>query len=465
MNYKIDYNFLEISNTPSIEYYLEKRAREGWLIERIYLGSIFIFKKIEAAELEFSIQPYVLENDEWNYVTESYDLHIFYKEYKSEALSYELEAKEEFEIIETIGQKRIQGNWLQIILFLIMAWFNLGGIYTSPDFLKDGAAQLILPFILTGLAVSIWEVIHMKRFLKMNRENIDAGKGIEYSDSMFLVPSTTFFFASILFVLVLLHFLFLGISSKSYVPFIFILVILSLFMFGKAYRFWKQMGKTTEEQKKMRWAGGTVAVLIGLTFFSVYADSRTSKNPNLEEYKVLTADTFEEDQLEQDGSLWHDFSLVIPKSYKYYYISTEDEYVETEYSKTIMKDFAKDLTKRYINQKKIDYSNLYVDAIKLYFEEGTFNEYLTNIGINEGDLIRLKGLPQKEAEKTTYQIIEERSITKANTDLWNVDEAYFLSYMKDEILLRRGKEVFYLSGKDFTDATVIYKTMKKLALD
>lgn len=465
MNYKIDYNFLEISNTPSIEYYLEKRAREGWLIERIYLGSIFIFKKIEAAELEFSIQPYVLENDEWNYVTESYDLHIFYKEYKGEALSHELEAKEEFEIIETIGQKRIQGNWLQIILFLIMAWFNLGGIYTSPDFLKDGAAQLILPFILTGLAASIWGVIHMKRFLKMNRENIDAGKGIEYSDSMFLVPSTTFFFASILFVLFLLHFLFLGIISKSYVPFIFILVILSLFMFGKAYRFWKQMGKTTEEQKKMRWAGATVAVLIGLTFFSVYADSRTSKNPNLEEYKVLTADTFEEDQLEQDGSLWHDFSLVIPKSYKYYYISTEDEYVETEYSKTIMKDFAKDLTKRYIDQKKIDYNNLYVDEIKLYFEEGTFDEYLTNIGINEGDLIRLKGLPQKEAEKTTYQIIEERSITKANTDLWNVDEAYFLSYMKDEILLRRGKEVFYLSGKDFTDTTVINKTMKKLALD
>lgn len=468
MNYKVDYNFLEITNSPAIEYYFEKRAMEGWFIDRIYLGSIFIFKKTEPTELDFSIRPYELEDAGWNYVTESYDLHIYYKEYKAEAVSHGIEDAEEFKILEAIGQRRIQGNTLQVFLFLLLGWFNVSGIYTNPDFLKDGAAQLILPFILTGLTIAIWGVIHMKRFLKLNRENIKAGKDIEYSDSMFLVPSITFFFASILFILFIFHFLYMGIISRSLVPFIFILVVLILFGIERVYRFWKTSDKTAIDQKKMSWIGATLAVLIAMTGFGVYAEARIAKNPNLEEYKVLTTDTFDEGELESEieSTFWHDFSLIIPKSYNYsYYISEEDEYVETEYSQALVTDFANDLVKRYIDKKKTNYGNFYVEEVKLYFEEGFFDDSLKIVGINEGDLIRLKGLKQEDAEEITHQLIDERSITQADADLWNADEVYFLSYDKDEILIRSGRKVFYLSGKDFTDATVIEKTKERLALN
>lgn len=464
MNYKIDYNFLEITNSPSIEYYFEKKAREGWLIQQVYLGSVFIFKKIEPAELSFSIIPYELANDNWTYVAESYDLYIYYKEYKAEAIPLEIEAKDEFEILEVIGQRRIQGNAIQILLFLILGWFNVSGIYTSPDFLKDGAAQLIFPFILIGLTIAIWGLIHIKRFLKLNRENLEAGKDIEYSDSLFLVPSTTFFLGSIILILSIFHFLYMGIILRSFVPIILILVLIILFAGQKAFSIWRKSDKTANDRKKMGWLGTLLLISFVGVVLGTYKEADMPKNPDLAEYKVLTVDTFPEGKLEIEGRLEPDFSLLVPRSYEYYYISTEGEYVKTEYGRALATDFAKDVINRYIGEKKRDYNNSYVEEIKLYFDEGTFADYLTNVGINEGDLIRLKSLKQEDAEKIAQQLIEERSITQADADEWNADEVYFLSYTKDEILIRKGREVFYLTGKDFTNSMVIGKTKEKLTL-
>lgn len=464
MNFKIDYNFLEITNSPAIEYYLEKCAREGWLIDHIYLSSIFVFKKIEPAELDFSIQPYELESDVWNYVTENYDLHIYYKEYKAEVVSPRIEPEDEFKILETIGQKRIQGNLMQAFLFLLLGWFNVGGVYTNPDFLKDGASQLILPFMLIGLTIAVWGVIHMKRFLKLNRENLEVEEDIQYSDSMFLIPSTTFFLGTAISTLFLFHFLYMGFVSRSLVPLTFILILLLLFILEKLYRLWQLSDKTLRNQQKMRRVGAIFAVLLVVIGLGIYIEADLEKNPNLEDYKVLTIDTFEDGELELEGPLWHDFSLIIPKSYEYYYINDQDEYVETAYSRALVKDFAHDLTKRYIDEKKRDYTTLYVEEIKLYFDEGIFADYLTNVGINEGDLIRLKGLQQEDAEEIGNQLIEERSITEVDASLWNADEVYYLNYLRNEILIRSGKEVFYLSGKDFTDSVVIAKTKERLAL-
>ena len=52
------------------------------------------------------------------------------------------------------------------------------------------------------------------------------------------------------------------------------------------------------------------------------------------------------------------------------------------------------------------------------------------------------------------EIVIDRSITK-DSSLWDLDEVYFLSYEKDEIILRDGNDVFYLAGMDFSDPKVI----------
>lgn len=465
MNYKIDYNFLEITNSPSIEYYFEKRAREGWLIDQIYLGSVFVFKKIEPVELDFSIHPYKLTSDPWNYVTESYDLFIYYKKYKAEVDSFIVEPAEEYEILEAIGKKRIQGNAIQIFIFLILGWLNIGGIYTSPEFLKDGGTQLALPFVLIGLTIAGWGIVHVRRFLKINRENIEDGKNIEYIDSMFLVPSTTFFLGIIVISLFLLYFLYVGVVSSSFIPFIFILTIISFFILDRIYQFWQLANKSKMDIKKLGWAIGLLMLFLVGIGFGVYKEVGMAKNPNLDEYKVLTVDTFPEGELEIEGSLLYNMSILIPTSYEYYYISDENEYVETEYSRAIVTDFAKDLTMRYIDEKKREDSKFYLEYIQSYFDEGIFNDRLLIGGITEGDLIRLQNLKQDDAEKIALDLIKERSISEGNPNLWNADEVYFLSYEKDEILIRNGKEVFYLTGKDFTDADVIKRAMKKLGLN
>lgn len=435
------------------------------LIHHIYLGSIFIFKKIEPAELDFSIQPYELESEAWHYVTESYDLHIYYKEYKAVVDSFIIDSKEEYEVLEAIGQRRIQGNIMQVFLFLILAWFNVDGIYTNPEFLKDGAAQLTLPIILTGLTISIWSVIHIKRFLKLNRENLDAGRDIKYSDSMFLVPSTTFFLGTSLVTLFLFHFIYMGLISRSLVPFIFILIIFSMFALERVYRFWKVPDRTANDVKKIGWTGLILVLLVVGIGFGVNQETKIPKNPNLEEYRVLTIDTFIDGKLDFEGTLTRDFSILIPVSYEYYYISDQDEYVETKYGRALIKDFANDLVDRYIDEKKTDLIDIHADNIKLYFDEGIFNDFLLTGGISEGDLIRLKSLKQEDAEETAHQLIEERSITEADADIWNADQVYFLSYKKNQLLIRNGKEVFYLYGKDFSDPVVIEQTKEKLALN
>lgn len=99
MNFKIEINYLNITNYPAIERHFEKMASRGWLINKIIIGSLFIYKKIEPRELDFSISPYEIETTftrkskeeiedfqtvsqavGWNYATRSYDFHIYFKE-------------------------------------------------------------------------------------------------------------------------------------------------------------------------------------------------------------------------------------------------------------------------------------------------------------------------------------------------------------------------------------------------
>ena len=61
MNFKITIRYLNIINYPYLEKYLEDMASKGWLLDKIILGSVFIFKKTEPRELEFSISPYEVE--------------------------------------------------------------------------------------------------------------------------------------------------------------------------------------------------------------------------------------------------------------------------------------------------------------------------------------------------------------------------------------------------------------------
>ena len=139
--------------------------------------------------------------------------------------------------------------------------------------------------------------------------------------------------------------------------------------------------------------------------------------------------------------------------------------VNTEYAKALTESLASNLVHRYIRQAEIGSTGRYGREVELYFKEGFFDDYLLKSGLVEKDLYNLKDKDIKQAEKVAREIIHERSIVEDKENLYNVDEAYFLNYEKTEIVIRNGKEVFYLEGKDFSNIEIIKIVKDKLDLN
>ena len=204
MSFKIENNFLDITNYPSIERHLEEMASKGWLIKKIILGNIFIYKRIKPEILDFSITPYEIETaftkkskgelEEfnsvcksvgWNYATKSYDLHIYFKEHESEAMDIQTDDEEEFKTLEFIGKKYIKSCYIQIPFLLFIFWITLGRLFSSVTAMKDGITQITAPLVTVGIVLVIINLINIKRFLKTNKKNMELRKSIEYSNSKF----------------------------------------------------------------------------------------------------------------------------------------------------------------------------------------------------------------------------------------------------------------------------------------
>ncbi|HZJ76800.1 MAG TPA: DUF2812 domain-containing protein, partial [Oscillospiraceae bacterium] len=209
MNFKIENNFLNISNYPLIEKYLEEMARKGWLISRIILESIFIYKRINPEKLDFSISPYeietaftrkskgeleefqnVCESVGWNYATKSFNLYIYFKKKGTEAIDIQTDEEEEFRTLESIGKRQIKRYYFQIPFLLFFSWLILGGIANNVYSMKDGTSQIAAFLIPIGLVPFISNLFHIRKFLKTNEKNIEMGKNIEYSDSKFYLNKT-----------------------------------------------------------------------------------------------------------------------------------------------------------------------------------------------------------------------------------------------------------------------------------
>ena len=77
-----------------------------------------------------------------------------------------------------------------------------------------------------------------------------------------------------------------------------------------------------------------------------------------------------------------------------------------------------------------------------------------------------KAISEKRAQKVVRWYINElgREI-KADADLWNVDEAYYIRIDRTGIVIRKGKEVFVLTGKDFNYNKTVEISKEKLGLN
>jgi len=489
MNFKIENKFLDITNYPSIERHLEKMASKGWLINKIIQGNIFIYKKISPERLEFSITPYeietlftkksreeleefnsVCESVGWNYATKSYDLHVYFKEHGVEAMDIQTDEEEEFRTLEFIGKKHIRSYYVLIPFLLFVSWFVLGSLFTSIPAIKNGLIQIVTPLIPAGIILLIIHLFNIKRFLKINRKNIELGKSLEFSDSKFYITRTIFAITSIILFLGIIHFLYVAIFLKNNFMLIGLIPTLIGIIGATIYRIYIKPAKMKLKHKKI----GFIVILVASTVLSIVLfvgvilniairdDNKHSQN--IDSYKVLSINDFISDTLEEEGEIIELASILIPKSYDYYSYSRGFGSIRTEYSKALTEEIASNLVDRYRSQAENKLIRRNSRRLELYFEEGIFDDYLLRSGLTKEDLSNLEGKELKEAIKAANNMINEKSIVEDIENLWNLDEVYFLNIEKDEIVIRNGKEVFYLEGLDFSDKEIIKIIKDKLNL-
>lgn len=487
MNFKIENNYLNITNYPAMELHFENMAKKGWLIDKIILGSLFLYKKIEEEELDFSITPYIIETaferkskkelEEfnsvckfagWNYATKSFDLQVYFKEKNSDATPIHTDEEEEFKTLELIGKKQLRSLYIQIPFLLLFSWFILGGIVNNVYSMKDGFAQIIAPLVPLGIIITIWAIFDMRKFIKRNRKNMEIGDSIEYSRSNFLIPKLIFPIGLLNFLIIIIYFLYAGIFLKNKIMLITFIPLFIGTMIGTAYRVIIKPSRKSKRYKKI----GFVVTIISAVVISSWIGvinieniSKKEKNYDIEEYKVLSISDFPDEKLKREGDLLKQSSLLIPKSYEYHFVNKEDDLVVTEYSRALTDSLAKDLVRRYKRQAKNVLEARNIREIELYFKEDIFDNHLRGAGLKEEDLNKFKDKNIKEAKKNVKKIIFEKSISKDNENLWNLDEVYFLNYNNTEIVLRIDKEVFFLEGKDFSNKETINIVKEKLGLN
>lgn len=136
---------LNIRNYPNVEKDLEAMALKGWILHKILMNSIFIFKKDTAKELTYSISLFetetffsakrkeeirefeeLCEKIGWTYCTSSNVFHIYYKDKNSAANLIHTDIEEEFQLMERIRKRERTSIILLMLLVLFQGGYSFG---------------------------------------------------------------------------------------------------------------------------------------------------------------------------------------------------------------------------------------------------------------------------------------------------------------------------------------------------
>ena len=332
--------------------------------------------------------------------------------------------------------------------------------------MKNGFIQigsLLMPF---GILISIIHIFELRSFLKRNRKNIESGKSLEFNNSNHLINKFLYSGAYIIFIGVVIYLFYSVIVLNNLRYLIALLPVLIGGILGTLYRF---IIKSLRKGLGFKMIGlaitlvlaGLLASLTNNFNFEVLRGNQENLNPT--NYRVLMFDDFMSEDLDEEGNLVRNASLLIPSSHEYT-SHFDEKYLQTEYSKSLNESLAENLVDRYIEQTKNRLRGNYSREIERSFDEGIYHPDLKSSGLTEDEFNRLYNMDSNVSMDTIWNIINEQSITEDN-QLWDLDEVYFLNYEKDEVVLRDEKEVFYLSGMDFSDSTIVEMTKSQLELN
>lgn len=486
MNFKIESRILNIENYPSVAKHFEEMASKGWMIERVILEHILIYKKIIPKELEFSIVPFQNEsffnrktkediseyknkNKEkgWDYAGRTSFLHIYYKEKDAQSTDIISDEREEFKIIEKASKFINFANYLLFPLYLFLYLFLFKNITTEIYIMKSAVAQLLFIFIPFSFLMSVTNLISTKLFIKRNRANVYNGEKIEYRNSKFCFQKIIYIMGYIFTILLISYLLYMFFFLKDKSTFVSIVPVSIGILVGTGFRFFVKPSKKLGDYKEIIFILVFIAalILINVVIFPIMENTLYSEvDVDRDKFKVMHIDDFYDGVETHSVELSQDISILVPKSYRYTAMDERTIYITSDYSKALNEDIAHELVNRYkINtEKEID--DWYDYPLEDYYYSGDINN-LERKGPSREELDSLKDENIDIFKLKAKDIMKERNIIKIDNALWNVDEAYYLDYEKDAIVLRKADEVWTLAGMDFSDEEIRNIVRKKLRLN
>ena len=486
MNFKIESRILSIQNYPSVARHFEEMASKGWMIDRVILEHILIYKKIKPQELEFSIVPFQNESffnrktkediSEYknknkekglDYAGRTSFLHIYYKEKAAQSTDIISDEREEFKIIEKASKFINFGNYLIFPLYLFLYTFIFKDIKTDIYIMKSAISQLLLIFMPFYLLMSVSNIISIKLFIKRNRANVYNRDKIEYSTSKFYFQKIIYIMGYIFTILLLSYLLYMFIVLKDKSTFVSIIPVSIGILVGTGFRFFVKPSKKLGDYKEIVFILVFIAamILISIVVLPRMEDSLYSKvDVDRDKFKVMHIDDFYDGVETASVELSQDVSILIPRSYRYTAMDERTIYITSDYSKALNEDIAHELVNRYkINtEKEID--DWYDYSLEDYYYSGDIDT-LGRKGISREELDSLKDENIDIFKSKAKDIMKERNIVEIDKALWNVDEGYYLDYEKDSIILRKAHEVWTLAGIDFSDEEIRKIVREKLRLN
>ncbi|MGO1529373.1 MAG: DUF2812 domain-containing protein [Senegalia sp. (in: firmicutes)] len=464
MSKKITIHNLNVTNIPSVEKYLSEMASRGWMIKSIILASVFIFEKTEKQNLDFSITPYeiesafnrkskkeieefrdVTESVGWKFAAKSYDFHIYYKEKDEDLIDLQTDTEEEFEGIKRMAKKELLSAYILTPIVLFFLWINSGALLSIQGLVTD-MYIFIVPMLIFALIAPVIQVIVYKVFLRKNKKNIELGNDIEYTKSNIYRKFISIFIVGAMasVILFIIYMVYKAIKYKDiFLLFAFIPAAVGLTI-GLMYKYKIKPKGISKKYKKIFFVltlilAAVISSIIIFTGFPAFISNEDNKDYTYRESS----------------------SILVPKSYDYYTHGIDS--VEVRYFDALNEGIAKRLVDLLLKERRNSITGSYSYALEELSEnENALRGDYETLGLSKDEYIDLK---TAEDAKTIDELIERNindSIIKIENNIWNADEAYYLSINKDIALIRDDREVYYIGGYNLTDEKIIEEMKEEL---
>lgn len=457
--YKIKINTINLVDYPETEKYLEKMALKGWILKKIFGNSIFLFKKIEPEEISFTISPLVVETSMtkktkeylegfselaeetgWKYCCSTFNFHTYYGKKSDDLVPMYTDGEAEYLELKKMSRMEFIAN-IFIIIIMISLFKDTYNGYKSARFIEETLFQLIFFMAPLFLINTIIKIISTSVFYYRNRKIIEEEEDIKFIKSKFVKFNTDFgnYFLIIIGLMFLIYIFKTTFIERSYDA------IKSLMPLALGLGIGTYINKKKKYKIKDKLDFGAIIVVTiiiafisGAIIFPIIDSSIKDKSSkNIPENIIYLS---RKDSSLKDEDIIKKYrkksSIFVEESYEYSEYIEEGRYnIETRYTRTKSEDMAKKLIKGYIFDERENHKS---------FEEFVFK--------HTGKRNKLKkGQSKSEYINIEVDKIMEENIIKIDEKLWNVDEAYYLSSGKEIILLRKGREVYYLRGMKFSN--------------